>query len=138
MTGAAPYFEDLAVGQTYDAPAVTLTSGHAALYQAMTGDRLRLPLDYVLAAAVTGSAAGIVHPMLVTHVSIGQSTWASQRVRGNLFYRNLLLLEPVAIGDTLSSTTRIIALRQNRLQPGRAATGMAAIEITTRNQRGVR
>lgn len=135
MNGSAPFFEDLAVGQSYDAPAVTVTTGHAALYQALTGDRLLLPLDHPLAASVAGAPAGLVHPLLVTHLSIGQSTWASQRVRGNLFYRNLVLLRPVLVGDTLSSVTRVIALRQNRPQAGRAATGMVALEITTRNQR---
>ena len=38
-----------------DAPALTLTSGHAAVHQALTGDRLRLPLDAELSRAVTGA-----------------------------------------------------------------------------------
>ena len=47
-----PYFEDLEPGQVFeDAPALTLTSGHAALHQAIVGDRLALPLD---AAPVPG------------------------------------------------------------------------------------
>ena len=42
----APYFDDLHVGQVFDAaPAMTLTAGTAALHQAILGDRLRLPLD---------------------------------------------------------------------------------------------
>lgn len=42
------FFEDLAVGQIFDAPSITLTTGHAALHQAIVGDRLRLPLDHEL------------------------------------------------------------------------------------------
>lgn len=50
-----PYFEDFAVGQVFDdAPALTVTAGHTALHQALFGDRLRLPLDACLGAAVTG------------------------------------------------------------------------------------
>ncbi len=37
-----PYFEDFEVGQVFDdAPGLTLTWGHAALHQALVGDRLR-------------------------------------------------------------------------------------------------
>ena len=47
---APPWFEDLQVGTVFDAaPAVTLTEGHAALHQAIAGDRLRLALDRTLA-----------------------------------------------------------------------------------------
>ena len=41
-----PWFEDFERGQVFDdAPGLTLSSGHAALHQAVTGDRLRLALD---------------------------------------------------------------------------------------------
>jgi 2-methylfumaryl-CoA hydratase len=129
-----PAFEDFSRGQEFDAPAVTLTAGHAALYQAWFADRLRLPLDHNAATSALGSA--IVHPMLAIHVAIGQSTWASQRVKANLFYRGLSLQKPVYIGDTLHTTTRVVALRQNRRQAGRGSTGLVALEMQTRDQRG--
>lgn len=132
-----PYFEDFTVGDVFSAPAVTVTEGHAALYQAVTGDRLRLPLDHALSARVTGSTRALVHPMLVVNLVNGQTTWASQHVKGNLFYRGLLLQAPVFIGDTLATGTRVVGLRQNRSKPGRAATGMVALEMETTNQDGV-
>jgi acyl dehydratase len=128
---AIPYFEDLSVGQEFVAPGVTLTSAHAAWYQAVTGDRLQLPLDHALSAQVTGAARPLVHPMLAVHVAIGQSTWASQRVKGNLYYRDLVLRRPVFVGDTLRTRTRVVGLRRNRLQPGREPTGLVALEIRT-------
>lgn len=133
---AGPWFEDLSRGQEYDAPAVTLTSGHAVLYQALCGDRLRLPLDHAASRRVTGIDEPLLHPLLPINVVIGQSTWASQRVKGNLFYRGLVLQRPVHAGDTLSTRTRIVALRQNQRRPERAATGMAVLEVETHNQRG--
>jgi len=131
-----PWFEDLAVGDEFDAPAVTLTAGHAALYQAITGDRLRLPLDHHSSRRVTGRAEPVAHPLLAINVAIGQSTTASQRVKANLFYRGLVLRRPVHIGDTLHTVTRVVALRQNRPQAGRPATGVAALEMKSLNQRG--
>ena len=131
-----PYFEDFKVGESFSAPSVTVTNGHAALYQATVGDRLRLPLDHRLARAVTGSTRPLVHPMLVINLVNGQTTYASQHVKGNLFYRGLLLQQPVFIGDTLTTMTKVVGLRQNRSKPGRAATGMIALEMETTNSDG--
>ena len=133
---AGPYFEEFRPGLEFDAPAVTLNSGHAALYQALLGDRLRLPLDAAISRAVTGNSEPLAHPLLAINLAIGQSTWASQRVKANLFYRGLLLRKPVFMGDTLHTVTRVAGLRLNKLQPGRAATGVVALEMNTTNQHG--
>lgn len=133
----SPWFEDLHRGQVFDeAPAVTLTEGHAALHQAVFGDRLRLPLDAELSRAVTGREAALAHPSLVCNLAIGQTTFPSGRVIGNLFYRGLVLQQPVHLGDTLRTTTTIAALRQNSPRPGRPATGVAVFEMHVVNQRG--
>lgn len=136
LTVSGPWFEDFHHGLEFDAPAVTLTAGHAALHQALFADRLRLPLDHASSARITGQAAPICHPLLAVNIAIGQSTWASQRVKANLFYRGLVLRRPVFLGDTLYTRTRVVGLRQNKPQPGRAATGIVALEMTTTNQRG--
>lgn len=131
-----PYFEELEVRMVFRAPGVTLTSGHAAVHQAILGDRLRLPLDAPLAAAVTGEAAPLAHPGLVCDVAIGQSTLPTQRVIGNLFYRGLALRRLPAVGDTLRTDTEVVALRQNRPKEGRPATGLAALRISTVDAEG--
>jgi len=131
-----PWFEDFEVGQIFeDAPGLTLTFGHAALHQAVVGDRLRLALDASLSEAVTGQANALLHPNLVCDVAIGQSTGPTQRVRGNLFYRGLVLLRPVFRGDTLRTRTEVAALKQNRPRDDGTGTGLVALRITTRNQR---
>lgn len=132
-----PYFEDFEVGRLFtEAPALTLTSGHAAMHQALVGDRLRLALDARLCARITGEERLLAHPSLVCDVAIGQSTEPSQRVLGNLFYRGLVLLRPVFIGDTLQTTTEIVALKQNRPRDDGSATGLAVFRIRTENQDG--
>jgi acyl dehydratase len=133
---SGPFFEDFHHGLEFDAPAVTLTAGHATAHQALFADRLRLPLDHASSARVTGNTAPLCHPLLAVNIAIGQSTWASQRVKANLFYRGLVLRHPVFLGDTLYTRTRVVGLRQNKPQPGRAATGIVALEMTTTNQRG--
>lgn len=134
ITLDGPYFEDFANGDTFSAPSVTLTDGYAAMYQALMADRMRLPLDHHLSTRVTGNDAPLAHPHLVINVVNGQTTYASQHVKGNLFYRGLILQRAAFIGDTLSTTTRVVGLRQNKIKPGRANTGMVALEMSTRNQ----
>ena len=132
-----PYFDDLTVGQVFDdAPSMTLTSGAAALHQAIVGDRLRLPLDAHLSATVTGEAGPLAHPGLVCDVAIGQSTVATHHVKANLFYRGLRFHSFPHIGDTLYTRTEVVGLKANTVKPGRRPTGLAALRMETTDQSG--
>src|ERR1022692_3172840 len=129
-----PYFDELAVGQEFGrAPGLTLTPGLAAAHQAITGDRLALVLDHELGHQVTGGGP-LASPGLVWDVAIGQSTLVTQHVKANLFYRGLAFRRTPRLGDTLRTSTRVVALRQNRPQEGRAPTGLAVLRITTVDQ----
>ncbi len=125
-----PYFDDLAVGDVFGAPGLTLTPGHAAMHQAIVGDRLRLALDAPLFEAVTGTPGVLAHPSLVCDVAIGQSTAPSGRVLGNLFYRGLAA-RPVAVGTTLRTRTEVVALKT--ASRGR---GVVALRCTTTDSDG--
>ena len=130
-----PYFDELHAGQVFaGAPAMTLTPGLAAVHQSILGDRLRLPLDAELSAAVTGLPAPLAHPGLVCDVAIGQSTLATQHVKANLFYRGLVFYRFPAIGDTLFTRTEVVGLKKNSAKPGRAPTGLVALRMTTIDQ----
>ena len=130
-----PFFEDLRIGQVVaDAPALTLTDGLAAHHASIVGDRLRLALDHDLSRQVAGGV--LAHPALVWDVAIGQSTLLTQRVIANLFYRGFMFRRFPQIGDTLHTATEVVALRQNRPRPGRAATGLAVLRIRTNDQEG--
>jgi len=129
-----PYFDELAIGQEFgSAPGVTLTSGLAAAHQAITGDRLALATDHALCRAVTGGAP-LASPSLVWDVAIGQSTVVTQHVKANLFYRGLAFRRTPRLGDTLRTSTQVVALKQNQPREGRAPTGLAVLRITTVDQ----
>ena len=135
-TSKGPWFEELSRGQVFDAaPGMTLTSGHAATHQAVVGDRLRLALDEELAREVVG-AAPLAHPALVWDLAIGQSTLATHHVKANLFYRGLALHRLPVLGDTLRTSTEVVALRRNRPRPGRHPTGLAVLRVRTVDQAG--
>ncbi|MBT5685708.1 MAG: acyl dehydratase [Gammaproteobacteria bacterium] len=132
-----PWFESFSVGDDLSAvPSVTVTDGYAAIHQMVFGDRSRLPLDLVLSRQVTGQERALVNPALVCNIAIGQSTIPTQRVLGNLFYRGLRFHRPVYIGDTLTTTTKVVALRQNAIKPGRPSSGMVGLEMHVMNQDG--
>jgi acyl dehydratase len=133
----APFFEDLSLGYVERAaPAVTLTDGMAATHRAIVGDRLALALDATLARDVLGASSLLAHPALVWDVAIGQSTLLTGRVIANLFYRGLVLQRPPVIGDTLTTSTEVVALRQTTPRPPRSANGLAVLRISTHDQDG--
>jgi acyl dehydratase len=139
-----PYFEDLRLGQRFDdSPRLTLTDGLAAAHQAIVGCRLPLALDRDLAARVIGKEdppaeggerAALAAPNLVWDVAIGQSTSATHTVRANLFYRGVVFRRAPRIGDILHTVTEVVGLRQNSRRPGRPATGLVALRISSRDQ----
>jgi acyl dehydratase len=59
---------------------------------------------------------------------------ATGRVVANLFYRGLLLRRAVRLGDTLRTTTEVVARRENRVKEGRRPTGLAVLRIRTVDQ----
>lgn len=128
---ALPHYEDLAVGDVFTAPGVTLDAGLATLHRAVVGDRLALALDAPLARAVTGAPGPLAHPMLVCDVAIGQSTWPSARVLGNLFYRGLAT-RPVPLGTTLRTRTEVVGKRTT----GDGRRGLVALRVTATDEHG--
>jgi hypothetical protein len=60
----------------------------------------------------------------------------TQRVIANLFYRGLAFRRLPRIGDTLRTTTEVVALRQTSAKPRRPATGLVALRIRTADQEG--
>ncbi len=130
-----PYFDELSLGDVFDiAPPVTLTDGAAAVHQAIVGERLRLALDQHLSERVTGDPRPFAPPSLVWDVAIGQSTPVTHHVKANLFYRGLAFHRAAALGDTLSTHTEVVGLKQNAPRPDRAPTGLVALRITTIDQ----
>ena len=93
---------------------------------------MRLALDHHLASAVAG--VPLVSPSLAWDVSIGQSTPVTQFVMANLFYRGLAFRRYPAVGDTLSTVTTVVALKENARRHDRRPSGLAALRIETTDQ----
>ncbi len=107
-----PMFEDFSVGATIPAlPAVTVTEADNALYRAVTGDQHAFSANRALYRQVSASAGALASPGLVMQYSIGQTTNATRRAIANLYYRSVRILQPVEIGQTLTTTAKVLGLR---------------------------
>ena len=127
-----PYYEQLRVGQEMPCqPSVVIDDGMAALYQSMVGERLPMALDPAVCEAVTGRPGRLASPALVMHLSIGHSTTLTRRAMANLFYRDVRLLRPVLVGQSIATTVTVAALADSRPRPGRPHRGKVLVDIVT-------
>ena len=118
-----PWFEDFELGQVFDdAPALTLTAGTPPSIRRSSGDRLRLPLD--ARAVPRGDRARRARwPIRTSSATSPSGSRPGRRSGcvGNLFYRGLVLLRPVFIGDTLRTRTEVVAPEAEPAAPRRHA-----------------
>ncbi|MCQ3807208.1 MAG: hypothetical protein OXB92_12370 [Acidimicrobiaceae bacterium] len=127
-----PFYDQLAVGQELPRqPSATIDEGTAALYQSLVGERLAMVLDTDVSRAVNASDRRLVSPSLVMQLSIGQSTTVSRRALANLFYRNVRLVRPVMIGDSIETRVTVAGLADASHRPGRARRGKVLVDVVT-------
>ena len=132
-TNPGNYFEDFRLGQMLrHATPRTITEGDVALYVAFTGSRFSvISSDEVARAA--GLARSPIDPLLVFHMVFGKSVPdISLNAVANLGYADGRFLVPVYPGDTVTSTSEVIGLKEN----SNRKTGVVYVRTTGVNQRG--
>jgi len=130
-TRPGPFYEDFVVGATLPAlPSVTLTDADNAVYRAITGDQHALAADTTLYRATSGSSGRLANPGVVMHYSIGQTTMATRQAIANLYYRSVRVLRPVELGESLSTTTTVLGLKDSTPK-GDQYRGKVWLGITT-------
>lgn len=113
-TRPGPFYEDFRVGATLPPlPSVTLTEADNAIYRSVTGDQHALAADAGRYRSVSRRTGSLANPGIVIHYSIGQTTMATRQAIANLYYRSVRVLRPVEIGQTLSTTTTVLGLKDS-------------------------
>lgn len=126
-----PMYEDFRVGATLPPlPSVTLTEADNAIYRAVTGDQHQLAADVNTYRAASGSDGRLANPALVLQYSIGQTTMATRQAIANLYYRSVRVLRPVEVGQTLTTTTTVLGMRDSAPK-GDQFRGKVWLGITT-------
>jgi 2-methylfumaryl-CoA hydratase len=132
-TSAGNFFEDFRLGQSIQhATPRTLSTGDAALYTALYGSRFAVQSSDAFARAI-GYEQSPLDDLLVFHTVFGKTVAdISLNAVANLGYADCRFLKPVFPGDTLSSSSKVIGLREN----ANRKTGVVYVRSTGRNQHG--
>ncbi len=132
-TNPGNFFEDFTVGQVIQhATPRTITEGDRALYGALYPTRFAVPSSADFAAAV-GLDPHPVEELIGFHVAFGKTVPdISLNAVANLGYAELRFHQPVLPGDTLSTTSEVIGLKQN----SNGRSGVVYVRSTATNQRG--
>ena len=132
-TNSGNFFEDFRIGQTIrHATPRTVTTGDVALYTALYGPRFAVQSSDAFAQAI-GYKRSPIDDMLVFHVVFGKTVPdISLNAVANLGYAACRFLAPVYPGDTLSSVSEVIGLKEN----SNRQTGVVYVRSRGFNQHG--
>ncbi len=127
------FFEDFKLGQVIEhATPRTVTTGDVALYTALYGSRFAVQSSDAFAKAI-GYPRSPIDDVLVFHIVFGKTVPdVSLNAVANLGYAECRFLKPVYPGDTLSSTSEVIGLREN----SNKVSGVVYVRTIGRNQDG--
>ena len=133
-TNPGRFFEDYRVGQVIrHAVPRTLSGGERALYHALYPARGALYSSDEFARA-SGLAASPMEDLIVFHTVFGKTVPdISLNAVANLGYAEGRFLRPVWPGDTLSSTSEVIGLKEN----SNGQSGVVHVRTTGVNQHGL-
>ena len=132
-TNPGNFFEDFSLGQIiHHATPRTVTEGDVSLYTALYPTRFALPSSDMFAQGI-GYPGAPVDDMLAFHVVFGKTVAdVSLNAIANLGYAEGRFVTPVFPGDTLSTTSEVIGLKQN----SNGKTGVVYVRSTGINQEG--
>ena len=130
---AGRFFEDFTLNEVIQhATPRTITAGDCSLYIALYGSRNPLHCSEPFAQAI-GYKTTPVDDLLAFHIAFGKTVPdISVNAVANLGYADVRFLQPVFVGDTLSTSSTVIGLRQN----SSGKNGVVYVRSTSINQRG--
>ena len=132
-TNVGNFFEDFSLGQEIrHATPRTITQGDASLYLALFGSRFAVNCAEPVAQAM-GFDTTPIDDFLAFHVVFGKTVPdISLNAVANLGYADCRFLMPVYAGDTVTTVSKIIGLKQN----SNGKTGTVYVRSTGTNQNG--
>ncbi|MGL4976294.1 MAG: MaoC family dehydratase, partial [Bosea sp. (in: a-proteobacteria)] len=131
-TSAGRFFEDFPLGEVIrHATPRTVTLGDVSLNTALFGSRFAVQSSEHFARAI-GYSQAPVDDLVVFHIVFGKTVPdISLNAVANLGYAEGVFHAPVFVGDTLSTTSEVIGLKQTSA----GDSGIVYVRSTGRNQR---
>ena len=130
---AGRFFENFVLNEVIQhATPRTITAGDCSLYIALYGSRNPLHCSEPFAQSL-GYKSVPVDDLLAFHIAFGKTVPdISVNAVANLGYADVRFLQPVFVGDTLSTSSTVIGLKQN----SNGKSGVVYVRSTSINQRG--
>lgn len=132
-TNPGNFFEDFHIGQVIQhATPRTVTDGDRALYGALYPTRFALwsSAEFAKRVGLTGAP---VEDLIGFHIAFGKTVPdISLNAVANLGYAELRFHRPIVAGDTLSTSSEVIGLKQN----SNGRTGVVHVRSTATDQHG--
>jgi 2-methylfumaryl-CoA hydratase len=127
------FFEDFTLGQEIvHATPRTVTVGDVSLFTALYGPRFAMQSSDAFAQAI-GYPRAPIDDLLTFHIVIGKTVPdISRNAIANLGYAEFRFLAPVYPGDTLSSVSEVIGVKEN----SNKKNGTVYVRSTGKNQHG--
>jgi len=131
-TNPGNFFEDFTVGQVIaHATPRTVTEGDRAVYGSIYPTRFAVPSSAAFAAQV-GLDPHPVEDLIAFHIAFGKTVPdVSLNAVANLGYGECRFHRPVVPGDTISTSSEVIGLKQN----SSGKSGVVYVRSTATNQR---
>lgn len=132
-TNNGRFFEDFVLNDVIQhASPRTITVGDCALYLGLYGSRNPLHCSEPFAQSL-GYKTTPVDDLLAFHIAFGKTVPdISVNAVANLGYADVRFIQPVFVGDTLSTSSQVIGLKQN----SSGKNGVVWVRSTAINQRG--
>ena len=132
-TNPGNFFEDFELGQVIEhATPRTITDGDRALYGALYPTRFAVPSSAQFAASL-GLSPAPVEELIAFHIAFGKTVPdVSLNAVANLGYAECRFHRPIVTGDTLSTKSEVIGLKQN----SNGKSGVVYVRSTATDQNG--
>jgi itaconyl-CoA hydratase len=128
------YYEEFHVGDVYEhRPGRTINEADNVWFTLLTMNQHPSHFDHTFAAKTEFGRCIVASPLTVA-IMTGQSVSdVSQKSVANLGWKEIRLLKPVFVGDTLISESEVLEKRESASRP---TQGIVTIKTTAHNQSG--
>ena len=127
------YFEEYELGSTRQSYGRTLTEADIVLHAGQTGDFYPHHMDAEFAKTLPGGQR-MAHGTLILSMSVGMLAGEVNEQALSYGYDRVRFIRPVHIGDTITSRSEIVALRDHAKRP--ESLGLAEENVEVLNQSG--
>ena len=127
------YFEEYALGSTRRSHGRTVTEADIVLHAGQTGDFFPHHMDAEFAKSLPGGQR-MAHGTLILSMAVGMLAGEINEEAMSYGYDRVRFIRPVHIGDTITSRSEIVALREHAKRPENF--GIADEQVEVVNQRG--